>query len=90
MMQCIRMNNWKYTYKLNHSSIIAIKSQYYHIARLNQVHIIILQFHNIYIYYKYKTKYSYIQLYYILYIYYFKINCYVIKINFIDSKNEKY
>lgn len=49
MMQCIRMNNWKYTYKLNHSSIIAIKSQYYHIARLNQVHIIILQFHNIYI-----------------------------------------
>lgn len=50
MMQCIRMNNWKYTYKSNHSSIIAIKSQYYHIARLNQVHIIILQFHNIYIY----------------------------------------
>lgn len=44
-----QFNYWKYTYKSNHSSIIAIKSQYYHIARLNQVHIITLQFHNIYI-----------------------------------------
>lgn len=58
-MHTNEFNYWKYTYKSKHLSIIFIKSQYYHIARLNQVHIITLQFHSTYI----SNRFKYSQLY---------------------------